>query len=385
MKLVFESSVLAKILADVASVAAQRNTLPILSNVLLKAQGIIPIQGTTRTTRSKITIAATDLEIGMVMEVEGEVEEDGEITIPAKKLLDIVREASPDDKVTIETLSSDRIAIEYGTAKFKIAGLASDEFPPVPSISDGGVKIKGEKLCTLLRKVVSGASTEEIRYFLNGVYVIIERFKDISTDGSITAVGTDGKRLMVATQITGGAITKKITGIIPVKAVKKIVSMFDHADMIDVNLLESELVIGGEGIVFITRLIEGEYPDYQAVINPVKNNDLVLDLDKESFISVIKRVSLLANPKTPSVRLEAVEGVLTITSSTPDLGEAVECLPVDYSDASIIISLNARYLLDILQSVTGKVTLKFRDSLSPVLVLDNDDIGFIGVIMPMRL
>ena len=382
MELSFEREDLWEAMQIVGNVAASRNTLPILANVLI------------RTVEDHIQLAATDLEVGVKSVVKGEILEPGSITIPARKLADIVRElpastnSGESAKVRLTTQANDRVEIDCEKAKFRIVGLTDEEFPPLPELGDDFLTIDSDILRRMIQKTAFAVSTEETRHFLNGIYFCID-------SDSIKMVATDGKRLAVATKQQTEPVEKEIGVIIPTKAVNNILKTFADEENVKIALLENQILFATENMTLISRLIEGEYPDYKAVMSPAMSNEVKLIVDTEYLLSVIRRVSLLANPKTPSVKMESKETELRVSASTPELGEAQEQMEVKIEGGNIEIAFNARYVMDVLRNVESKeVLFKFRDSLSPVLVTpvksseekpsEENGQEYMCVIMPIR-
>jgi len=373
MELVFEKEELWEAMQIVGNVAPSRTTFPILANVLIRAEG------------DQIRLAATDSEVGIKFVVSGEIVEPGSITIPAKKLSDIVRElpsvtdSKEPAKVKLTTLANDRIEIECEKAKFRIVGLTDEEFPNLPDLGDDFFTLNSDVLCNMLQKTAFAVSTEETRHFLNGIYFNV-------ADNSIKMVATDGKRLAVAIQNETGTGDQEVGVIIPTKAVNNVIRTFTGGQDVNVALLENQIVFASQDITLISRLIEGEYPDYEAVMAPAMSNEVELTVDTQRLLAVIRRVSLLANPKTPSIKIESGEAELSISASTPELGEAQEQMQAKIEGGAVEIAFNARYVMDVLRNIEGsQVLFKFRDSLSPVLVTPLDEDSYKCVIMPMRL
>lgn len=380
MELTFERDELWEAMQIAGNVAASRNTLPILSNVLIKA------------VNNHIQLAATDLEVGIKSTVQGEIAEAGSITVPAKKLVDIVRELPSTTssgelaKVKLNVLANDRVEINCENAKFKIVGLTDEEFPPLPDIGEDFFVMNSNILRSMIQKTAFAVSTEETRHFLNGVYLNV-------TSDFIKMVATDGRRLAVATQNQPHSVEKDIGVILPTKAVSNILRTFTDNEDIKIALLENQIAFATQGITLISRLIEGEYPDFQAVMAPVLTNEIELTANTEQLLSVIRRVSLLANPKTPSVKVDCSGNEITISASTPELGEAQEQMEVTNSGGNVEIAFNARFIMEVLRNIESEnVILKLRDSLSPVLVMpskeseeDDDKQDYVCIIMPMRV
>jgi DNA polymerase-3 subunit beta len=374
MELIFEREKLWEAMQIVGSVAASRNTLPILANVLIRAAD------------DQIQLAATDLEVGIKSVVQGEVVEPGSITVPAKKLADIVRELPSSTssgelaKVRLATLANDRVEIDCENAKFRIVGLTDEEFPPLPEVGDEFFTLGSDVLRSMIQKTSFAVSTEETRHFLNGVYFNV-------TPDLVRMVATDGKRLAVATQQQEKQVEEKeIAVIIPTKAVSNVVRTFTDDEDVRIALLENQIAFAAQNMTLISRLIEGEYPDYQAVMAPAMSNEIKLSVNTEYLFSVIRRVSLLANPKTPSIRMETKDSELNVSASTPELGEAQEMMQVNIEGGNVEIAFNARFVMDVLRNIEAdEVLFKFRDSLSPVLVTPSEENNYMCVIMPMRL
>ncbi len=374
MELIFEREKLWEAMQIVGSVAASRNTLPILANVLIRAA------------EDQIQLAATDLEVGIKSVVQGEVVEPGSITVPAKKLADIVRELPSSTssgelaKVRLATLANDRVEIDCENAKFRVVGLTDEEFPSLPEVGNDFFTLSSDVLRSMIQKTSFAVSTEETRHFLNGVYFNV-------TSDLVRMVATDGKRLAVATQQQEKQVGEKEIGvIIPTKAVSNVVRTFTDDEDVKIALLENQIAFAAQNMTLISRLIEGEYPDYQAVMAPAMSNEIKLSVNTEYLFSVIRRVSLLANPKTPSIRMEAKDSELNVSASTPELGEAQEIMQVSIEGGNVEIAFNARFVMDVLRNIEAdEVLFKFRDSLSPVLVTPSEENNYMCVIMPMRL
>ena len=375
MELIFEREDLLEAMQIVGNVAASRNTLPILANVLIRADN------------DQIELAATDLEVGVKYIVEGQITESGSITIPAKKLADIVRElptstATGDPvKIKLKTSANDRVEINSENARFVVVGLPDEEFPPLPEMKDDFLVMDSGIMNSMIQKTIFAVATEETRHFLNGIFLSVD-------SEAVTMVATDGRRLAVAIHKHLKESEKKISVIVPTKAVNNITRTFGEDDEVRFALLDNQIVFATEKITLISRLIEGEYPDYKTVMSPAMSNQVKITTNTDNLLSVIRRVSLLANPKTPTVRIESKGNQLDLSASTPELGEAREQIQVESEGGDIEIVFNARYVMDVLRNIGSEgVVLKFRDSLSPAIVMpaEQNEIEYMCVVMPMRL
>ena len=377
MKLIFNKSEWLKPIQQLTNIVQTRNVIPILSSILID-------------TTDKIKLSATDLEIGMTINVSAEVESPANITIPAKKFLDIISNIDSDE-ITMETLTNDRIKISAGNSKFTLTTLPIDEFPPVASIqSDNYLTLDYDLFAKMIKSVIMCVSAEETRHFLNGVYLHVE-------NKVVNMAGTDGRRLAhvkAETEWEG-----KISAIIPVKTINAILKMNVKELLISINENQMCFQDKDSGVTVVSRLIEGEYPDYKAVINPVLLNPNVLTLKTAELISSLRRVAVMSNAKDRSTKftvdIDGFDGKLSMVSQSAEVGEATDWMGVDGyeipnkedgSETKVEFALNADYLLSMLGAMsTELITLKHRDPLSPILVQESDNTNTTFVCMPMRL
>jgi DNA polymerase-3 subunit beta len=377
MKLTIQKSEWLKPIQQLSNIAPIRNTLPILSSILID-------------TKDKITLSATDLEIGMNINVSAEVALPANITIPAKKFLDILNSIDSDE-ITIETLSNDRIKLSAGNSKFTLTTLPIDEFPPIASIqSDNYLALDYDLFAKMIKSVIMCVSTEETRHFLNGVYFQV-------IDKTINVAGTDGKRLAhVKTETEWDG---KISAIIPIKTINALLKMSAKELLISMN--ENQMCFQDKdlGVTVVSRLIEGEYPDYKAVINPVLLNPNKLTLKTADLVSSLRRVAVMSNAKVRSTKfavdIDGFDGKLSMVSQSAEVGEATDWMGIegyeipnkeDGSETKVEFALNADYLLSMLGAIsTEMITLRHRDALSPILVQESDNTNTTHILMPMRL
>ncbi len=365
MELIFERDDLLDSLQILQGVASRRTTLPILSNVLINATG------------DAIECMATDLEVGIRMKVEGTITEEGAITVSAKKLVDIVKELPADKPVHLATTANDRVEITCGDGVYKIIGLPGEEFPQLPSVEGEALKIGGETLRDVLQKTEFAASTEEVRYFLNGLYF---NFLEQGTE----VVATDGKRLALARCEPLTAPGEANGFIVPLKAVREIARTFADAGEISISVFENQILFTDGNATLTTRLVEGDYPKYEKIIPESTEGRAVVS--KEGILSATRRVSLLSNPKNYSICLEIDSEQVQVSAKTPELGEAHETLPVESSTGSARIGFDARLLIEALSHIeTESLSLEFSGELNAVLVRPVGDDNYVSLIMPMRL
>lgn len=365
MELTFERDDLLYALQVLQGVASGRNTLPILSNVLIHAEG------------NSIECMATDLEIGIRMKVEGTITEEGAITVSAKKLGDIVKELPSDKPIHLATTANDRVELTCGEGVYKIIGMSDEEFPQLPSIEGDAVSIGGETLRNVLQKTEFAASTEEVRYFLNGLYF---NFLEDKTE----VVATDGKRLALAHCEPLKSPGEANGFIVPLKAVREIERTFAESGEVDISISENQILFTDGTATLTTRLVDGQYPDYQKIIPEDSEGRTVLV--KEDILRATRRVAVLSNPKNYSICLEIDTEQVRVSAKTPELGEAHETVSVESSTGTVRIGFDARLLTEALTHIETKdLSIEFSGELNPVLIKPVDAEDYISLIMPMRL
>ena len=365
MELTFEKHDLLHALQILQSVASGRNTLPILSNVLIQA------------TDGNIECVATDLEVGIKIKVEGAIQEDGAITVSAKKLADIVKELPEDKTIHLVTTANDRVEITCGDGVYKIIGLSDEEFPQLPSVDGHSLTIDGETLRAVIRRTEFAAATEDVRYYLNGLYF---SFLEDKTE----VVATDMTRLALA-QCEPFETPENVDGfIVPLKAVKEIERTFAESDKVDISILENQILLADEKATLTTRLVEGDYPKYQALIPESATGRAVVS--KEQFLQASRRVALLSNPKSYAICLEISTEQIHLSTNTPELGEAHETISVESCNGRERIGLDARLLIETLSHIeTESVAIEFTSAVTTVAFKPVGEEGHICLIHPMRL
>jgi len=362
MQISINRNILSNAIDKCVNIAASRSTLPILSNIRIA-------------TNDNVQFSATNLEIGIKLNVNAEITESGSITIPAKKFHEITKALNSDDDVILKTIPSDRVQITHAKAKFTIVGLPDDDFPTMADIPEGAFTINAGVLKGLFSHSVYAASIEATRPFLNGVFLEAQ-------NGQITAVGTDGKRLALSSADCEASINGQI---IPIFTVTAVMRTFSDDTELKIALVDSDhqMIFADGKTSLITRLIDGDYADYKSVIAPVAKNENVLTADITKLRDAVKRISLVSHPKAPSVHLKITQDVLNLKSSTPELGEATEDLNCTYNGEPLTIAISSIFLLDVLNRIqSDTVSIQIHDPLSPVFI---KDAGNQSVIMPMRL
>jgi DNA polymerase III subunit beta len=364
MEVILNRDAFLKGLQMVQNIVEPRQTLPILANVLLETDG------------DTVRLTATDLEVGARVSVPARVAGKGAITVSARKLAEIVKELPAAD-LALRVQDNASVALKCGTASYKLVGMAPDDFPPVvPSEKAAWLKIEGKTLREMLAQTSFAVSHDETRYALNGVL-----FSLAGKDARLVA--TDGHRLAMAKR-TLGNVGAAVTGIVPRKAITEIMRVLGTGEDVEIALTENQFVLQMPNFMMTARLIEGQFPNYEAVIPKSHPGKLVIS--RAALTSALRRVAVMAEERNKPVKFVLAPAVLRLSASSQDLGEAEESLDVDYAGAEVTIGFNSRYLLDAMSPIEkDQVILEFKDGLSPGVIRSVDDEGYCCVIMPMRI
>ena len=372
MKITIERGALLKSLNHVQSVVERRNTIPILSNVLLRAGD------------GQLSLTATDLDIEVVEATIADIGQPGGTTASAHMLYDIVRKLPDGAQVEMINGADDgKLTLQAGRSRFALQSLPQEDFP---SMTAGSLPhrfaLPAAALSRLIEKTRFAISTEETRYYLNGIYL---HAVDSKRGPMLRAVATDGHRLaQVDFPLPDGA--REMPGVIvPRKTVLELQKLIDGADVpVEVGVSDTKIRFEFGGIVLTSKLIDGTFPDYGRVIPT--DNSKALKVNAKLFAEAVDRVSTISSEKSRAVKLSMNEGRLTLTVSNPDSGSATEELAVSYEDSPLDIGFNSRYLLDITAELDGsEAVFELADSGSPTLIRDNDDETALYVLMPMRV
>ncbi len=370
MKATIERATLLKSLGHVQSVVERRNTIPILSNVLIEANA-----------DGSIRLMATDLDLQINESVEAQVETPGATTVSAHTLFDIARKLPEGSQVSLAAADG-KMAVNAGRARFNLQTLPRDDFPV---IAEGELPTKFELPAATLKEIVDktrfAISTEETRYYLNGI------FWHVTDDAQpvLKAAATDGHRLARVTVARPDGAAGMPDIIIPRKCIGELRKLLDEIDgSVEVSLSASKIRFGLGTAVLTSKLIDGTFPDYNRVIPT--GNDKILRIDPKSFMEGVDRVSTIASEKTRAVKMALETDKITLSVTSPENGTAAEEVSGDYKSDGFEIGFNARYLMDILAQVEGDtVEVHLADAAAPTLIRENDKASALYVLMPMRV
>jgi DNA polymerase-3 subunit beta len=371
MKVTLPRAALSPALAALSRVVERRNTIPVLSNILLRAEA------------GRLTLRATDLDIEAQTSLPCEIETEGAVTVPAHTLTDIIRKLPAEAQVTLQQEGEAKMTVRSGRSRFSMNTLPESDFP---NITTGEMShrfaLPAKTLAEMIASVEFAISTEETRYYLNGIHL---HALDVAGEMKLRAVATDGHRLSRLELPAPEGAAGMPNVIVPRKTVGELARMAKEHDGEVVLELSTTKIRATLGETTLTsKLIDGTYPDYQRVIPA--GNDKLATLDREEFQRAIDRVATISSERGRAVKLALSETGLALSVTNPDAGEAREETSPDYDGPSIEIGFNARYLLDVLGVLGGdSVQMKLADPGSPAIFQKRDGDPLLVVLMPMRV
>ncbi len=366
MRFSLQRETLLKPLAQVVNVVERRQTLPVLANLLVQV-----VDG-------QLSLTGTDLEVEMVSRRAVDDAQDGETTIPARKLFDIVR-ALPDGSKIVISQTGDKVTVQAGRSRFTLATLPAGDFPSVDEVeATERIRVPEAALKELIERTAFAMAQQDVRYYLNGLLF------DLG-DMRLRCVATDGHRLALCETTLEEAIQTKRQIILPRKGVTELQRLLEGGDKtLELELGRNHLRVKRDDVTFTSKLIDGRFPDYEAVI-PI-GADREVKIDREVLRAALQRVAILSNEKYRGVRLEVSPGTVKINAHNPEQEEAQEEVEADTKVDDLAVGFNVNYLLDALTALRGEhVILKLRDANSSALVREAADERSRHVVMPLRL
>ena len=364
MEVVLDRDAFLKGLQMVHNIVEPRQTLPILANVLMEADG------------ETMRITATDLEVGARVSIPARVASGGALTVSARKLTEIVKEL-PSASLSLKVGENAGVTMRCAGVSYRLVGMAPDDFPAVvPAAPPAWLRMEAGMLREMLAQTSFAISHDESRFALNGVLFVLQAKE-------VRFVATDGHRLALATRGVGQGLSG-VSGIVPRKAVVEIMRVLGASEDVQLAITENQFVMQMPNFVMTARLIEGQFPNWEAVLP--RNHPGRLALKRSSLSAALRRVSVMAEERNKPVRFVLASGSLTLSAASHDLGEAEEQLEVDYTGGELTIGFNSRYVLDALTPMEhDDVLFEFKDALSPGVLRSAADEGYCCVIMPMRI
>jgi DNA polymerase-3 subunit beta len=368
MKVKVDRNELLKKLSGIQNIVEKRNTMPVLNNFLLLADN------------AGCTITATDLETALKEPIEMSVLDEGKMCIPAKKLFEIAKEM--DGEIMLESTDNQWVKVKCGKSHFRLACISPDEYPVWPSISSAEarkVEINTTMLLDAIEKTLYAAGESDTRYVLNGLLFHLKANK------MLNVVGTDGHRLALSQKTAAESTEEDLKLILSRKSVSELRRFLDQENKtIKLTIGKNHILFTIDGIQFLTRLIEGTYPNYEQVL-PADNNKTII-VGRDSFSKSLRIVSILSKERSSAVKVDINPDSMVISTSNPDLGDAKDEIPVVYSGEAMTVAFNAKYLLDVMNAMESeKIVLKMNEPLSPTLLMEEGKEDYKCVVMPMRL
>lgn len=366
MRFSLQREVLLKPLAQVVNVVERRQTLPVLANLLARVDGDL------------LSLTGTDLEVEMVARTRVDDAEAGEITIPARKLFEIIRALPDGSKVTI-TQVGDKVTVAAGRSRFTLASLPANDFPALDEVdATECVRVGEASLKELIERTAFAMAQQDVRYYLNGLLFDLR-------DKALRCVATDGHRLALCEAVLEDTVQTKRQIIVPRKGVLELQRLLEGGDReLELEMGRSHIRVKRDDVTFTSKLIDGRFPDYEAVI-PI-GADREVKLDREAFRASLQRAAILSNEKYRGVRIEVSPGQVKINAHNPEQEEAQEEIEAETRVDSLVIGFNVNYLLDALSALRDEhIVIQLRDSNSSALVREASSEKCRHVVMPLRL
>ena len=360
-----------KTLSHLQGIVDKKNSLPILSNILIEAKN------------NNLVLSSTDMDISIIETIECDVLEDGSTTINSQILYDIVRKIDDNSQIEIISNNGKLLTLRANGSRFSLACLPKEDFPIIDQFNSGSkIKFSSKILFKLIDKTKFAISNEETRYFLNGLYFNItsETNKNI-----VTLVGTDGHRLAKFSHNIDMDINEISGVIIPKKTIYELSKLLSEInDDVEILISSNKIIFILGNIVFISKLIDGSFPDYKRVIP--KDNFNILQINRETLLSAVDRVSTIANEKSPVIKFKLLKNVLNLNTINNESSTASEDLNINYDGDEIEIGFNSKYIMDIVNNLEDEeITINLKDNTSPIIALEKSNNNLVYVLMPMRV
>jgi len=371
MKISVEKNNIFKSLSHVQSIVEKKNTIPILSNILIEAK------------ENSLILSATDMDISITETLNCNIIETGSVTVPAQTLYDIIRKLPNGNEVEFIANDGKIFSIRSGKSKFSLGCLPKEDFPIIEIDNlKSELSIDSKMLLKLIEKTRFAISNEETRYFLNGIYF---HKRNSESNECLCMVATDGHRLAKIDFITNESIPEIPGVIIPKKTINELCKLLaDYTGTVKINLDPNKIIFFVDKSVLISKLIDGNFPDYQKVIP--NNNNNILSVKRNDFCLAVDRVSTITDERSPAIKFKLLRNIMNMTSADSESGLATEDIVTEYSGAELEVGFNSKYILEMINSLEDdNVILSFNDASSPVIATEQSNPDLIYVLMPMRI
>ena len=360
-----------KSISHLQGIVDKKNSLPILSNILIEAKN------------NNLVLSSTDMDISIVEKLNCDILEDGSTTINSQIFYDILRKLDDDSEIEIISNDGKLLTLRANGSRFSLACLPKEDFPIIEKSNEGDIiKLNSKILFNLIDKTKFAISNEETRYFLNGLY-----FNIINQDNTslVTLVGTDGHRLAKSSHPLENKVETLSGVIIPKKTIYELSKLLAELDdEIQIIINPSKIIFLIKDLVFISKLIDGSFPDYKRVI-PEENNN-TLEINREMLLSAVDRVSTVTNEKSPVIKFKLIKDLVNLNTANNENSTATEDLPVNYNGQEFEIGFNSKYIMDIVNNLEDQIiSINFKDSSSPITAQEKSNPNLVYVLMPMRV
>jgi DNA polymerase-3 subunit beta len=372
MKFIVNKPIIFKSLSHLQSIVNKKNTLPILSNILIEVENNL------------LTLSSTDMDISIRETINCNVIEEGSTTLNAQIMFDIVKKLPETSEVEFISNDGKILTIRSNVSKFSLSCLPKDEFPIIETVSNNSkrLKVNSEIILNLINKTKFAISNEETRYFLNGLYFnIVEK----NNSSNLNFVGTDGHRLATSSFVISNSNIEVPGVIIPKKTINELSKLLaENHDDIEIDISSNKIIFYIDNLILISKLIDGNFPDYTKVIPKNNNNDL--KVNRSNLLFAVDRVSTIANEKSPSIKFKLLKNLINLSSINSENSTATEDIVVKYEGHEIEIGFNSRYIMDILDNLESEeINISFNDNSSPIIVEEKSQSDNIYFLMPMRV
>ena len=371
MKFKISRLVFFKTLSHLQGVVDKKNSLPILSNILIEAK------------KNQLILSSTDMDISIIEKISCNVMEDGATTINSQILYDIVRKIDDDSDIEIISNNGKLLTLRSNGSRFSLACLPKEDYPIIEKDNSGiNIVLNSKILFKLIDKTKFAISNEETRYFLNGLYFNVSNENNKNV---VTLVGTDGHRLAKFSHEIDEQINSISGVIIPKKTIYELSKLLSEIDTeVSIAINSNKIVFTLNDIILISKLIDGSFPDYKRVI-PSENNN-ILQINRDKLLSAVDRVSTIANEKSPVIKFKLLQNVLNLNTFNNESSTASEDMTIEYEGDEIEIGFNSKYIMDIVNNLEdNEISIYLKDNTSPVIAQENSNANLIYVLMPMRV
>jgi len=371
MKFKISRSIFFRTLSHLQGIVDKKNSLPILANILIEAK------------QNQLVLSSTDMDISIIEKISCTVLEDGATTINSQILYDIVRKIDDNSEIEIISNNGKLLTLRADGSRFSLACLPKEDYPIIDQDNSGtNIQLSSKILFKLIDKTKFAISNEETRYFLNGLYFNVNKEDDKNI---ITLVGTDGHRLAKFGHEIDENIDKISGVIIPKKTIYELSKLLSEIDKsITISISSNKIIFFIGDIIFISKLIDGSFPDYKRVIP--NNNSNILKINREILLSAVDRVSTIANEKSPVIKFKLLQNILNLNTINNESSTASEDLKINYNGDEIEIGFNSKYIMDIVNNLEDEeISIRLKDNSSPIIALENSNNKLTYVLMPMRV